>query len=198
MERVRALERTTAIHVSMLQLVTQAGLKLEDRSIGGCHIYLAQAGSNPIWNLNFSIQFDVSIPLALSPLSDETSHLISSACKPNVIASLCLQYARKQVLYFQYDGRHDYWTLEAETDTDDADIWDTELPFRKNIKSGECIDSHILREKWQNVVQSIIEFYLKRSESVYPRRMCSLPPPPSIPPGELELTAQYDERFFVF
>lgn len=196
LERARALQLATVIHLEMLEMAQKNGLQFEDRSSGNSHIYLALAGKNPIWNLNVSIQFDISCPPPVTPQAPDGPD--PEAKKPNVVASVGLLYSRKLVCCFQYDGRHNHWSLEAETDDDDAESWDAELPFRKKIKAGESIDLDELQQEWHAIFLSIIHFYQKRSDSIVPQRKRSLPPPPSLPPGAMRLLPLLLRSGFLF
>ena len=184
-ERSQALVLATEVHVKMLRIAESLGLGIEDRSTADSHVYLARAGTNPIWNLSISIQFNASIlPAATMSLGDNLPPP-SRSSKPNVTASISLMYARKLVYYLEYDGRHDHWILQADTDNDDAASWDEELLHRKHIKDGTTVDANALKNEWQDIVQIVIRFYQKRSESIMPKRMRSMPPPPSLPPGQI-------------
>lgn len=183
--RSQALVLATDVHVKMLQIAQALGLDLEDRSTSDSHVYLARAGTNPIWNLSISIQFNASMLPAATMSPGDSLPPPSRSSKPNVTASINLMYARKLVYYLEYDGRHDHWELQADTDSDDAASWDEELPHRKHIKDDNSVDANELKTDWQSIVQIVIRFYQKRSESIMPKRMRSMPPPPSLPPGQV-------------
>lgn len=167
--RALALQRAEDIHLRMLQRSIALGLAFEDRSQHGCHIYLAHAAADRMWNLSVSIDFSTTQP--------------GNNSKPNVRSSINLMYGRKEVYSLVYEGRHDFWVLSFDHDADDSSSWD-QLPFRQDIANKHPPEQIALRERWTDLVDAVVRFYVARQAPGH-EHLSTSPPPASLPPGSV-------------